>query len=171
MSGPRAAGNDVEHVVGRKTLPHIVEEAPMQYRGVGLRFLAQVIDLAVLGLVYSAFTLARTGELLVGGGVQWSPDPPGSAFLLVALAYFVVLEKVWGGTLGKKALGMVVVMEDGTPISWGPSLLRNILRIIDGFLFYLVGVIFVWTSPRKQRLGDRVGKTVVVKKGTERLPR
>lgn len=46
----------------------------------------------------------------------------------------------------------------------GAAIIRTLLRIIDGIAVYLVGAIFVWTSPRKQRLGDRVAKTLVIKK-------
>ncbi len=43
------------------------------------------------------------------------------------------------------------------------ALLRNILRIIDELLFYLVGFILIETQPNKKRLGDIVAKTIVVK--------
>jgi uncharacterized RDD family membrane protein YckC len=69
-----------------------------------------------------------------------------------------------GGTLGKMALGMKVVKEDGAKLDWGASLIRNILRIVDGFFFYLVGAIVVWTSKKRQRLGDMVAHTLVVRK-------
>jgi len=37
-----------------------------------------------------------------------------------------------------------------------------VLRVVDGIMFYLVGAIIIWTSMDKQRLGDRVAKTIVV---------
>jgi uncharacterized RDD family membrane protein YckC len=43
------------------------------------------------------------------------------------------------------------------------SLVRSLLRIIDGLFVYLVGAILVWRSDMKQRFGDRVAKTVVVR--------
>ncbi|MFL5661319.1 MAG: RDD family protein, partial [Ktedonobacteraceae bacterium] len=69
-----------------------------------------------------------------------------------------------GATLGKMVVGLRVVKLDGSPISWSESVIRNLLRIIDGIFFYLVGAIFVWTSPRKQRLGDRAASTVVIRR-------
>jgi len=56
-----------------------------------------------------------------------------------------------------------VVREDGRPIDMNQALTRNILRIIDGFIGYLIGAILIWRSDKKQRLGDRWAKTVVVK--------
>ena len=67
-------------------------------------------------------------------------------------------------SLGKMALGLRVIRTDGAPISWTESIIRNLLRIIDGLFVYLVGAILIWTSPLKQRLGDRVAKTVVVRR-------
>ena len=69
-----------------------------------------------------------------------------------------------GRDLGKMALGLRVIKTDGTPIAWLDSLIRNLLRIIDGLFAYLVGAILIWNSPRKQRLGDRAANTVVVRR-------
>ena len=61
-------------------------------------------------------------------------------------------------------MGLRVVKEDGGKLDWGASIIRNILRIIDGFAFYLVGAIVVWVSKKKQRLGDMAAHTLVVPK-------
>jgi len=74
------------------------------------------------------------------------------------------LEATQGATLGKRILGLRVVKIDGSPIGWSESIIRNLLRIIDGLFAYLVGAILIWTSPQRQRLGDRVAKTVVVRR-------
>jgi hypothetical protein len=72
------------------------------------------------------------------------------------------MEKQWGGTLGKMALRLKVVKEGGEPLDWQASVVRNVLRIVDGFFFYVVGAIVVWTSKKRQRLGDMVAHTLVV---------
>jgi len=72
----------------------------------------------------------------------------GSAVLLVgvlSLGYYTIGESLLGGTLGKLALGLRVVDEDGDEISFSAALVRNLLRIVDGLLFYLVGVIAIWS--------------------------
>jgi uncharacterized RDD family membrane protein YckC len=71
---------------------------------------------------------------------------------------------MWGATLGKMLLRLRVVKTDGTPISRSESIIRNLLRIIDGLFYYLVGAILIWNSPLRQRLGDRAAKTVVVRR-------
>lgn len=131
----------------------------MEFVGVGKRAVAIIIDTIVLFVVGYAVAMV-TGETTTAGfNLQG-----GSAFLLfgIALAYYVVLETTLGGTLGKKALGIRVVKLDGSPLDWQASIVRNLLRFVDGFFFYLVGAICVWTSASKQRVGDRVAGTAVV---------
>jgi uncharacterized RDD family membrane protein YckC len=53
---------------------------------------------------------------------------------------------------------------DGSPITYGAAFVRTILLIIDLLFAGLVGAILIWTSDKKQRLGDRLAHTVVVKK-------
>jgi uncharacterized RDD family membrane protein YckC len=56
----------------------------------------------------------------------------------------------------------VVRAADGSRIGYGEAAIRTILRIIDGIFAYLIGAILIWSSDKKQRLGDRVAHTIVV---------
>jgi uncharacterized RDD family membrane protein YckC len=143
----------------------------MQYAGVAHRFVALVIDgfvfagiCVILGLLaggaYSTSTSTSTSTGF-DAGVQIGDGPMLGAVALF-FVYFVVCEGLFGRTLGKRILGLRVVGEDGAPIFLGAALLRNLLRIVDGLLFYLVGAISVWSSPTRQRLGDRAAHTYVV---------
>jgi uncharacterized RDD family membrane protein YckC len=85
-------------------------------------------------------------------------------FSIFCLTYPIIMEATQGATIGKKVLGLHVVTEDGMPISWKASIIRNLLRIVDFQLYGLVGAIAIWTSPNRQRLGDRVAKTVVIRR-------
>ena len=78
------------------------------------------------------------------------------------LVYMTVMEKTYGASLGKFALGIRVIRLDGIPIDGFTSFLRNIIRAVDAQFFYLVGAIIAWNSPLRQRLGDKAAKTVVV---------
>ncbi len=129
-------------------------QAQQQYAGVGVRFLAVLIDGIILGVVGGLLSFVFRN----------APGLGGSIVGILAIVYFIVMEATQGATLGKMALGLRVVKMDGSPISWTESVVRNLLRIIDGLFVYLVGAIFVWTSPLKQRLGDRVAHTVVIRK-------
>lgn len=134
----------------------------MEAVGVGRRAVAIIIDsilLFIAGYIIAFATGATTrGGFNLEGG-------PAFLWLLIALAYYIVMEKTSGATLGKKAMGLKVMKESGEPIDWQAAVVRNVMRIIDGLLFYLVGAIAVWVSKKKQRLGDMAAKTLVVKAG------
>jgi len=79
-------------------------------------------------------------------------------------AYWVVCE-VWlgGQTLGKRALGLRVVNADGTPVTWLPSVVRNLLRAVDALPgVYGVGLASTLIDPYGRRLGDIVAGTMVI---------
>jgi uncharacterized RDD family membrane protein YckC len=86
---------------------------------------------------------------------------------LVLLGYPLVMEATRGGTVGKLLLGMQVRKMDGRPAGWGGAALRMVCWIVDGFPYVLPGgvaMLLIGTSPLRQRLGDRVAGTVVVRK-------
>mgnify|MGYP000350745923 CR=1 FL=1 len=132
----------------------------MQYIGVGWRALATVIDTGLLAIV--AYVIAWLGGTTTEAGFELRGGP---FFLmtLIMLAYYITLEGLFGSTVGKMILGLRVVKLDGSAISWRASVVRNLLRFVDGIVFYLVGAILIWTSPQRQRLGDRLAETVVIR--------
>ncbi len=78
--------------------------------------------------------------------------------------YFVVFEVYnKGQTPGKKSAGIKVVADNGAPITWSASLLRNLLRMIDGLpIFYAIGISSILLSNKAQRLGDMLSGSLVV---------
>ncbi|MFH0787152.1 MAG: RDD family protein [Pseudomonadota bacterium] len=141
----------------------------LDYKGVGIRFVAQLVDLIIVLVFF--FIAGNITAGLVGGKTAEGFEMHGTPALVVifltslfGLAYFVFLESFLNGqTLGKKLTGIQVVREDGGPIDFSTAFVRNILRVVDGLIFYLVGAILIWRSPLKQRLGDRIAHTVVIK--------
>jgi uncharacterized RDD family membrane protein YckC len=133
----------------------------MEPVGVGLRAVATIIDTALLFIVGYIIALF-TGDT-TGGGFQLS-GLPFFLWLIIAIGYYTVMEAQSGATIGKRLVGLKVVKLDAAaPIDMQTSLVRNVLRLVDGFLFYLVGAISVWMSDKKQRIGDRVAGTVVIR--------
>lgn len=135
----------------------------MQPVGLGVRIVAGIIDTVILGVV-AYFIAIITGQT-TDAGFELSGSPAFLA-IIVYFAYFIVMEAMTGATLGKMIVGLRVVRVDGTAISWRESAIRNVPRIVDGFILYLVGIILIATSPKRQRLGDRPADTLVVAKGT-----
>lgn len=68
-----------------------------------------------------------------------------------------------GATPGKRAFGLRVLHDDGTPVGWSASMTRNLLRAID-FLpfFYGFGLASVLMNRDFKRLGDLAAGTIVV---------
>jgi uncharacterized RDD family membrane protein YckC len=83
---------------------------------------------------------------------------------LVWLLNMVLLEGLVGGTVGKLACGIRVVKHDGSVCGMGRALLRNVLLIVDGFCFALVGIITSSTTKGHRRVGDMAASTLVVAK-------
>lgn len=130
-------------------------------------------------LQWTCFTLlmialAEVESLLPGGGfnrIEVIIVLGGSTFIF--LGYYVLFEMLWNGqTPGKRAAGIRVLRDDGTPITITESLLRNILRVIDFLpVFYGVGMLSLLLSRQSKRLGDFAAGTVVIKERTaEELP-
>jgi uncharacterized RDD family membrane protein YckC len=122
------------------------------------RALAWTIDLllralVVLGVMMAANYLGRAGTglaLLTAFVVEW-----------LAPAWF---EVYWRGqTPGKRALGIAVVNDDGTPVRWSAALTRNLLRAVDFLPFlYGFGLAAMLANRDFKRLGDLAAGTVVV---------
>jgi uncharacterized RDD family membrane protein YckC len=129
----------------------------------GPRIVAGIIDVVVL-IVFSFIFSAIFGDADAEGSSA-SFQLSGLPFILLVLAsiaYYLVPEAMYGQTLGKKIMGLKVVAESGE-LSWGKVAIRTVLRIIDGFFFYLVAVILIAVSKKHQRLGDMAAGTLVVK--------
>jgi uncharacterized RDD family membrane protein YckC len=138
--------------------------------GLPRRFVALTLDSLIV-----FFPLAIVIGLMTGGGyveqtersVDAGVDISGRAFwlfFLLWLAYYVFGEALAGATIGKGMVGIRVVDEHGDHPTLGAAIRRNLLRPVDALFFYLVGAAFALSSPRRQRLGDRVAHTVVVRR-------
>lgn len=121
----------------------------------GKRILAWIIDALLIGLI----TLAL--RAILWDLWDWFGFVGGWGFL--SFAYFIYFEAEYGQTPGKKVMDIVAVKEDGGDCDWPTSIVRNVFRVIDGFAFYLVGMMFIVVTDNNQRLGDIIANTVVVK--------
>lgn len=85
-------------------------------------------------------------------------------FGLLGLIYWVYFEGAYGQTLGKMAMNIVVVKDDGSDCDYVASLIRNVLRVVDALpTFYIIGLVVIFLSDEGQRVGDLAASTVVVK--------
>jgi uncharacterized RDD family membrane protein YckC len=85
---------------------------------------------------------------------------------LLWVAYYAVLEGLFGQTIGKRLAAVRVTDPEGRPIGWQAAILRNLGRLLDALPFlYLLGGILTLSSRQHQRLGDRFARTIVVPAG------
>lgn len=121
------------------------------------RALAWVIDALIryTALFIVSLALIPFGQL--GGGLILI------LLFLTEWFYPVLFEIKRGATPGKKAMGLTVVHDNGTPIGWPASLIRNLLRVIDFFpLLYGAGLLSMLINRQFKRLGDLAAGTLVV---------
>ena len=132
------------------------------------RFFAALIDRAIMLFLWIGLSLF----FYLGIGVesrfiqQIIMSFPMWFTVLYALSCESCLD---GQTLGKRTQKIKVVRVDGHPFSLSDLLLRSLLLLVD-FLFTLGGLaaLLIFTTDRRQRLGDMAAGTTVIKVGAER---
>ena len=129
------------------------------YVTLGRRALAALID---NGVWLFAYLLFFSG--IVAAAYDESPGT-GGALVIVYLSlwfnYFSFCEWRWGQTIGKNATHAMVTSLDGGGVGFGQASLRNLLRLVD---WLVIGWVMIATGTRRQRLGDRVAGTAVVRR-------
>lgn len=131
--------------------------------------LVRPAGLVVRSLAYSIDLGIRAVAM---GLLLWLLSPTGNAgiglsallFFMINWWYMVLFEMFdQGRSPGKRVMGLRVVQDDGTPVSWGGSLIRNLLRFVDMLPFgYAAGAVCCLQHPSFKRLGDLAGGTLVV---------
>ncbi|MBG6664284.1 RDD family protein [Pseudomonas aeruginosa] len=126
--------------------------------GVVPRALAYTIDLCIRGLIMLVLMLGLAFLGKLGAGL-------GLLLTFVMTWWYMVLFEVLnqGRSPGKQMMGLRVVHDDGTPVGWAASLLRNLLRFADILPFgYALGLLCCLNHPAFKRLGDIAAGTLVV---------
>jgi uncharacterized RDD family membrane protein YckC len=153
---------------------HWHEGRTAQYASLSRRAFAQVADgliafLGMLPLYMSFFSMFKS----FGTGTISPMIFPAKFFLNSAFAFlwmfflliaFSLGESRWGATPGKWALGIRVVGTDLAPCGIWRAILRNVLKIIDSYFGFLVGILTVTFTKKWQRLGDMAARTIVIRK-------
>jgi len=138
-----------------------------------------LLEVALVVLLVLALPLLRSDALARLRGLVRSVDPtegiPDFVFVFLALVvvaqlvvewgYFVFWEMIANGrSPGKWLVGLRVVRDDGFPLGFRDSLVRNLLRAVDLLpWYYTVGMVAMLVSPEGKRLGDLAAGTVVIR--------
>ena len=158
-----------------------------QYGGFWLRLLARFIDGLVLMIPSVTVMILVVGTSfftsIMGG--DFSVLTGGTPMFIVAglinacmyAAYEAFLTSTYGGTLGKMALGLRVILTDGSMLNLQQALIRHLIYAGGGIIGALVPMAgflnALWMvadnvsaafDPQKRALHDRIANTFVVKK-------
>lgn len=132
----------------------------IKYAGFWVRFVAYFIDSIVVGIpagiIMAILSLAIASivpDLLIrfiGTALGWT--------------YFILMTNKYQATLGKKAVGIIVISGKNDQSSVGRIILRETVGRIVGVLTIGIGYIMAGFTERKQGLHDKIADTVVIYK-------
>jgi uncharacterized RDD family membrane protein YckC len=122
--------------------------------------LLTVIEVAVALASRNASQAVQAGVLVVG-------------FVAIIVGYPTIFETLSRGkTLGKMALGLRVVSDDGSPIRFRQALIRALTGVIEiwTIVFAPIGLITSMVSAKGKRLGDLFAGTYVIQERSPNRP-
>src|SRR5215218_3202763 len=131
--------------------------------GIGSRFIAAIMDLLVQGAVVLAAAIIL--GVTAGNASSAAVAVFTIVFFLVFFGYDVLFEvRSRGRTLGKRWTGLRVVRTGGSPVTFVPSCVRNVMRIVDILpAAYAIGMLSIFVTRSNQRLGDLAAGTLIVR--------
>ena len=119
--------------------------------GFGVRFVAALIDGIVIAIASSLLTRV----------MPFMKRPILSS--IPGALYSILLWVNWQGqTIGKRAMGIKVVRDDGKALDYAEAVVRYLGYIISAIPFGL-GFLWVIWDKKKQGWHDKIAKTLVVK--------
>jgi uncharacterized RDD family membrane protein YckC len=139
-------------------------------RVTGRRVVQYLIDAFLVGLIPSLISIPfdRSNSTFIhvlGGIVAFV------VFAVIGFLYWVLFtHRQDGQTLGMKLLGLRVISKGGGPANMAQLTIRWICLILDAIPYTwpftgLVGFIVILCSRDRQRIGDHLARTLVVKSG------
>jgi len=168
----RTAPADISPVSANDSL--LLRRAAAQIIDVLLVFMAAVVVALLVHLVFSTSMPCRLCPTSYTSclnsscpssltPLQWVLNRVTPLALVGAFAYFTLLERRFGVTLGKALLAIKVTdAASAGSISFGQSAIRTAARLVDCLPLYCVGLWMASRSTTGQRLGDQLAGTVVV---------
>jgi uncharacterized RDD family membrane protein YckC len=142
----------------------------IETRVTGRRFVQYIIDIIIYGIV--------------GAVISWALGDRGTgAVHAVLVVVDVVVVVAWyliywayvplrrdGQTLGMSVLGIRIISANGGPAKFWQLAVRSILLVLFPFFSAVVGFIVMMCSRYRQRTGDHMAHTMVVRAQVEPMP-
>lgn len=135
----------------------------------GIELTLRVAGPVPRALAWMLDLLIRAAILTVIGFGAGALGQFGAAVMMLSMFMLEWLYPAWfevnwsGSTPGKRAMGLMVLHDDGTPVRWSAALTRNLLRALDFLPFmYFLGWCSMVANRDFKRLGDLAANTLVV---------
>lgn len=143
--------------------PHdaLVSEKP--YAKVSTRIAAMILD----GLIMVSLILLPLTLLVLVLGLESTESTSATNITniilgVIALAYGIVLTKLYAGTPGKRFFKMKVADVEGRPLSWGKVIVREFIgKLVSGWILML-GYVWAIFDKKKQTWHDKIAGTYVL---------
>ncbi|HKD52559.1 MAG TPA: RDD family protein [Candidatus Acidoferrum sp.] len=170
-------------VMARPMNAQVATAPRVEYGGFWLRFLAYLVDGAVIliGICVVAIPLV----FLTGLGAYLSNINPeqdwnengawaiiavifllATASLVVTWLYHALMEcSEWQATVGKKVLGLVVTDMEGRRLSFWRATGRHFAKIVTNMIPLLIGYILAGFTDKKQALHDMIAGCLILRRG------
>jgi len=141
------------------TSQHVVIDYPVA--GIGERLAASSIDLGIFWILYIL-------GLLIGISIGQNNETVIIILVVIYFSCFIfysLLCEIFmnGQSVGKKILKIKVISIDGGQPGIGQYAIRWLFRILDVYTTGVVGIVAIAMSDKKQRVGDIVAGTTLIK--------
>jgi len=156
----------------------------VEYAGFWLRFLAFLIDNAVMGIAFVLILIPLIFLTGLGGFIsEFHPKEDMNdvgIFMLIGLLflaatvslvftwlYHALMESSeWQATVGKKLLGLVVTDMAGQRVSFWRATARHFAKIITNMVPAFIGYIMAAFTEKKQALHDMLAGCLVLRRNS-----
>ena len=170
-------------MISRPMNAQVAATARVEYGGFWLRFLAYLIDGAVI--IIGICVVAVPLVFLTGLGAYLSQINPeedwnengawviipvifllATASLAVTWLYHALMESSeWQATVGKKVLGLVMTDMEGRRVSFWRATGRHFAKIVTNMIPLLIGYILAGVTDKKQALHDMIAGCLILRRG------
>ncbi len=163
----------------REGVTPAARQAPRQFAGFWIRFVAVLIDGIILAVVGWVIQFALLGAMLrpdrlMNPSPEMNPGALGAAMGLLGLSFLINLAIAcayeafflgrFGATPGKMALSLKVVRPNGAPISYARAVGRYFAKQLN-LMTLMIGYIIAGFDSEKRGLHDMICDTRVIKTG------
>jgi uncharacterized RDD family membrane protein YckC len=135
----------------------------------GKRIVQYIVDIIIWGVI--------------AGLVSWALNRGTGGVHVILTLVLIVIDIAWyflywayrpyvsnGQTLGMQLMGIRVISTDGGPASLTQLFLRSIFLVLFNWVAAIVGFITMMCSRYRQRVGDHMAHTMVVRASVEPVP-